>query len=281
MPRWPLGACLACWMGTPEGGDRSFRILALPLEANTESVWTAGGLGLPGAPAPHRLTCLGEPRGPRRSGGCLGARRAPRSHPRTAAVPGPVALGASDGGPQLGIGAPQHVLLAGLVVQRPAGLQGLPVQPRPALLAALQAPLQHGQRVLRLVQLCPQPLSLRRGVQLGATAGRLGSGAGAGRAGAAAPRTATGSVSPRALVGQCCCPPAPAPRGPTAWLCRPVVSSLLPPRGRASPRAQAGGAPTSPGPGPALRSLLGPQGGWRGLHGTRLCPHISNVPTQG
>lgn len=77
-----------------------------------------------------------------------------------ATLPGLLVLSPADGGPQLGVGILQHVLLVDLVTQRPAGLQGLPAQPRPALLAALQLPAQCGQPSLGLVQLCPQPLGL-------------------------------------------------------------------------------------------------------------------------
>ena len=83
-----------------------------------------------------------------------------------AALPGLLLLDSADGGPQLGVGIPQHVLLSGLVLQRPAGVPGLPVQPLPALLAALQLPAQGGQPFLGLVQLCPQPLGLGRSVRL-------------------------------------------------------------------------------------------------------------------
>lgn len=194
---------------------------------------------MPGASAHGCPTHLSVPLGPCRSWGCFGARRDPHSHSGAAAVPGLVALGASDGGPQLGVGAPQHVLLAGLVAQRPAGLQGRPVQPRPALLAALQAPVQRGQRGLRLVQLCPQPLSLGRSVQLGATAGRVGSGArdqasrGYGSRDGHGQRVASGSGL--------AVPPSPCPGSLRA------DSLAVPPRGFPSTAAQGEGQPRSPG----------------------------------
>lgn len=78
-----------------------------------------------------------------------------------ATLPGLLLLGPADGGPQLGVGIPQCVLLAGCVSQRPAGILGLPLQPLPGLLTALQLPAQRSQHLAGLVQLHPQSLSLR------------------------------------------------------------------------------------------------------------------------
>ena len=78
-----------------------------------------------------------------------------------AALPGLLLLGPAEGGPQLGVGIPQCVLLVGRIGQCPAGVPGLPLQPLLGLLAALQLPAQRGQCLVGLVQLCPQRLGLR------------------------------------------------------------------------------------------------------------------------
>lgn len=78
-----------------------------------------------------------------------------------AALPGLLLLSPAEGGPQLSVGIPQRVLLAGCVGQRPASVPSLPLQALLGLLAALQLPAQRGQRLAGLVQLCPQRLGLR------------------------------------------------------------------------------------------------------------------------